>query len=142
MLRSTRAARDIFRNSRGLCAPAASAFAGVRARAAAAWDAALDAEWTDDEPGNAALVERVGTVVDEYRALYREEEVAAGGEAREVYEEVARLYQAGEAARLTESYADHMAFIVREHMAMTGGLGSEWRLCWRARYEHGCVFAQ
>jgi hypothetical protein len=41
-----------------------------------------------------------------------------------VYQDVEKLYIAGEAAKAVELYGDHFEILVRDHQEMTGGLGS------------------
>lgn len=78
---ATAAARALATRQRGLCTAGSSPLAGIRARAADAWEDALDAEWVD-EPDIGLMTEGISQIVDDYRPLYSAEDVAGGGEAK------------------------------------------------------------
>lgn len=96
-----------------------SAPAALHEQVKKTFDHLLDSDWVDAAEPVELIVESAEKLIDDYRQLYNPD-----APHDDLYNDVAALYAAKEAATITDAFGDMAEDIMRRHERMVGFLGS------------------
>lgn len=115
---------NLSRRARTFSTAPAPSISPTRQAAASVFERLQDVDWVDRETNDQErLIEEAETRIVAYRSEY-DPHTAVQGEAKETYDEVKKLHEMKEAARIVSLYGDHIDHLIRDHEDMVGFMGN------------------